>query len=366
MKSKHAKHPSADRLKAGKYHVNEFGIYGTDCSSIQFIVDDLIQDLQDFKCLYVDADHKAEGTSSSFQIREKQFNYSFESHLFDQEKQLNANKAEVVFVNGNHYPAQNQIIVINDKKRESLLRRVDQLDSIFAILVNNSEDEIYPFLKEKMNKNTIIIKGDNKALLLREIRNKIQSPKLKALILAGGKSQRMGHDKSQIQYHGKSQESHLQDLCLSCGLDTYISKSHDYDGNLENCLRDRLVNMGPLGAICTAFMKDRNTAWLVIACDMPFIDKKSINTLIESRKKGVFATSYSMSLENFPEPTFTIYEPRIYKRILEFMSLGYTCPRKVLINSEIKKIVPNNLNILRNINTQSEMNLIEKQIQQLD
>lgn len=362
MKKKHKKHPIADRIKCGQYHSLEFGIYGTDCKSINELVNKLSQNLNHYNCLFIDADHQENNQGAFYQTKEKQFHYSYKNKHFTQDNVLLSNSAELVFVNGNHYPASNQIIIINPQKEASLKRRVDQLESIFAVIVNKDSNEIYPFIKEKINKETLIIKQENIGLLVNAIKSKIEKPKLKALILAGGKSLRMGEDKSQINYHGKSQEEHLVDLCKSCGLDTYISKGASYTGDLQNVIKDRMIDMGPFGAICTSFMHDRNTAWLVLACDMPFIDKDSIDDLINNRQLGSYATSYAMSNESFPEPTFTIYEPRIYKRMLEFLSLGYTCPRKVLINSSIKKITPKNIKVLRNINSQKEKDIAKNEI----
>jgi len=354
MKGKHKKHPPADRLKAGFYHPNEIGIYGTDCGSISELVKNLTAELSDLHCLYVDADHNSSDDLSNSQNKEKQFHYSFTQEVHHQDNLLQSNAADVVFVNGNHYPADKQLVVINPAKEASLKRRIDQLTSVKIVIVEESRDEIFPFLKEKMDDDTKVIKKSDFDQLVKSVTSLISRPTVKALILAGGKSLRMGENKSDIEYHGKPQSQHLHDLCLSCGIETYYSVAHDDASNSENVLKDRFVNMGPLGAICTAFMHDRHAAWLVIACDMPFVDKTSIEKLLSERNGSLYATSYSKSMDVFPEPTFSIYEPKSYQRMMEFISLGYTCPRKVLINSDIKKVVAANEKILSNINTPEE------------
>ena len=150
-------------------------------------------------------------------------------------------------------------------------------------------------------------------------------------------------------------DSHyIKNICEELGLETYLSKAYHYDRDETKVIKDRMVDMGPLGGIISAFMYDRNSAWLVIASDMPFVDKAAIQKIVKERQSSYYATSYSKTLDEFPEPTFTIYEPKIYSRILDFMSLGYTCPRKVLINSDIQKIIPTNTDVLRNINTPQE------------
>lgn len=351
---KHKKHPPANRLKAKKYHRNEFGIYGTTCTEINKFTTFLRTELSIFKSVIVDADHNVENHHTSIQIAEKKLHYSQSEGLYDQDKKLLVDSADIVFVNGNHYPATNQIIIINKDKEASLKRRIDQLDSVFAVIIEDNEDEIFPFLKDKLNDSTLILRKNEQCKLLSAIREKIEIPELKALILAGGKSMRMGFDKTEIAYNGKSQALHIKDLCEEIGLKTYISKDHKYQGDNTNIIKDRMVEMGPLGGIISAFMLDRNCAWLVIASDMPFVNKTSIEELINKRNNSEFATTYVLSEDSFPEPTFTIYEPRIYKRILDFLSLGYTCPRKVLINSDVQEVIVSDTNILRNINTPEE------------
>ncbi len=354
MNKKHKKHPPADRLKASNYHRNEFGIYGTDCASINTFVTKIQDQLSEFKTVYIDADHNAENHNTLKQFNEKQFHFSHKAFIFNQDKVLESNNADVTFVNGNHYPASNQIVFINPKKEASLLRRIDQLDSIFAIIIEENEDEIYSFLNEKINNNTSIYKQSEIDSLIKSIRTKMEHPPLKALILAGGKSMRMGEDKTQIPYNGKNQTLHIKELCEALDLETFISRSSNYEAYEQHDIKDRLVEMGPLGGIISAFMKNRNSAWLVIASDMPFVTKESIQHLVNHRKTSSFATTYVLNEKAFPEPTFTIYEPKIYKRILEFLSLGYTCPRKVLINSEVHKIIAKDSNVLRNVNTPDE------------
>ncbi len=362
MKEKHKKHPPADRLKAGFYHQNEIGIYGTDCASISELVKNCISELPEFHCLYVDADHSNTSDHGMSQSKEKQFHYKFAEGIHHQDNLLKSNAADVVFVNGNHYPAEKQIVVINPTKEASLHRRLDQLTSIQVVIIRESEDEIFTFLRDKITSSTLIIREQNISKLYNTIRKTIETPPLKALILAGGKSQRMGHDKSEINYRGKSQSEYMHDLCVACGLDTYYSRAQDHASDSPQVIKDRFVNMGPLGAICTAFMKDRHSAWLVIACDMPFVNKDAVERIIEARNPSRYATSYSKAMDVFPEPTFTIYEPKSYQRMMEFISLGYTCPRKVLINSDIKKVVATDEKILSNINTPQEKQEALKEI----
>jgi molybdopterin-guanine dinucleotide biosynthesis protein A len=46
----------------------------------------------------------------------------------------------------------------------------------------------------------------------------------------------------------------------------------------------------------------------------------------------------------------TIWEPRSYQVMLNFLAQGYSCPRKVLINSEIELLKVKDVKVLLNVN----------------
>ena len=126
----------------------------------------------------------------------------------------------------------------------------------------------------------------------------------------------------------------------------------NWDGH--DVVVDRMREMGPFGAIISAFMHDSSSAWLVLACDLPFIKKEDLKKLIDSRDSSKMATAFKASSKPFPEPLVTIYEPKSYPRLLNFMSLGYACPRKVLINSDVALLESEDETIVYNANTPEE------------
>ena len=57
----------------------------------------------------------------------------------------------------------------------------------------------------------------------------------------------------------------------------------------------------------------------------------------------------------------TIYEPKSYSILLQYLAQGYSCPRKMLINSDVE-IVEVEDNLIRNINTPEEYEAAIKQL----
>ncbi len=361
-KDEHQKHPPLKRPRIGAYHRCEWGVYGTGCSEIEAFFHELESSLSPtFSTVYVDADHSETITGQRLQVGEKIFS-SKAAMVWDSfDDKLIPISADAVIVNGNHFPSTRQIVFLNPKKEASLERRKDQLTDIRILIKEHDAQEVYEFLKDKLGAETKIFTRNQieavHALIKKDISYHI--PTLKALILAGGKSTRMGSDKSQLVYDGKeSQEIKMAKLCASLGLESHISKSAEFpDDHIGEIpvIKDRLTDMGPFGAIVSAFMHDPDAAWLVLACDLPFINEASLQRLLSQRYPSGVATAFKAVERPFPEPLITIYEPKAYGRFLEFMSLGYSCPRKVIINSDVRVLDLEDETVIENVNTPEEL-----------
>lgn len=179
---------------------------------------------------------------------------------------------------------------------------------------------------------------------------------LNALILTGGKSSRMGQDKSQIKYHNQSQVKYLTDLLRQKCQQVFISCRADQAHDLETqVIYDNFLNIGPAGGILSYFQEYPLTRVLVIACDMPFINLDSVQNLISKIDPFKMATAYENFDKKWPEPLFTIYHPKSQARFFQLLAAGHTCPMKLLFNSTIKKITTDNKLLLLNGNTPEEM-----------
>jgi molybdenum cofactor guanylyltransferase len=183
-----------------------------------------------------------------------------------------------------------------------------------------------------------------------------QSP-LNGLILSGGLSTRMGEDKRLIQYHGKSQEEYLFELLNLYCSEVYVSLNQNQKTNLPHIFDVNLSIKSPIVGIVSAFENNPETAWLVVACDMPFVNKKVIQHLIKHRNPEKFATAFLNPEENFPEPLLTIYEPKIFVELQESVKQGKKSPMKVLQSLEIEllKVIDNEM--LINVNTVMEKDI---------
>ena len=71
---------------------------------------------------------------------------------------------------------------------------------------------------------------------------------------------------------------------------------------------------------------------------------------LKKRNPSKVATVIKGKNKQFVEPLVTIYEPKAYPILLQYLAQGYSCPRKMLINSDVE-IIEINDDLIRNINT---------------
>ena len=181
---------------------------------------------------------------------------------------------------------------------------------------------------------------------------------ISALILSGGQSSRMGEEKRLINYHGKTQEQYLFELLSLYFSEVYVSTNQNQMTNLPHIQDLNFGVKSPMVGIVSAFNKNPDSAWLVVACDMPFLDEKAIEFLLKHRNLEKYATAFENPDEHFPEPLLTIYEPKIFPKLREAINQGKKSPMKVLQNLDVKLLQNYENQWIININTINERKAI--------
>ena len=181
-------------------------------------------------------------------------------------------------------------------------------------------------------------------------------PPLYGLVLAGGRSVRMGEDKGAIDWHGKEQRYYVADLLKQFCAEVFISCRAEQRGDIDpayKTLQDTFEGSGPIIAILSAFNAHPKAAWLIVACDLPLLDTPTIQYLMQHRDVTKIATTFKSPFDSLPEPLITIWEPRSHSLIEPYLADGFKCPRKLLIRNEnaVSILVPPNADALMNANT---------------
>src|SRR5262245_13674468 len=139
------------------------------------------------------------------------------------------------------------------------------------------------------------------------------TPPLFGLVLAGGASKRMGQDKAALQYHGESQLQWTYRLLNQYVDQCFVSVRPDQRDDSTRAslpqIVDRQPGRGPIAGIETALSEYPDAAWLILACDLPFLSEATLQNLIKHRDVSKIATAYRSAHDGFPEPLCAIWEP---------------------------------------------------------
>jgi len=181
---------------------------------------------------------------------------------------------------------------------------------------------------------------------------------LYGLLLAGGRSTRMGEDKATLRYGGRTQLERAMALLAPLVTRAYVSVRRDQRQDPVRAryaqIEDTLEEIGPIAGILAAQARHPDAAWLVLACDLPFLDAGTLAHLIAARDTQGLATAYRSSHDGLPEPLCAIYEPRSHALLERHVAQGRHCPRRFLRSIEARLVDEPDPHALDNINTPAE------------
>jgi molybdopterin-guanine dinucleotide biosynthesis protein A len=187
----------------------------------------------------------------------------------------------------------------------------------------------------------------------------MNTPRIHGLVLAGGRSSRMQRDKASIEFRaGETQLDAAMRLLEGRVARAYVSVRDDQKDDAARARYARIVDRGdiegPIAGISAALASYPDAAWLVLACDLPFLDAATLDTLLLARDPSFDATAYRSSHDGLPEPLCAIYEPRSRPALNAQIAAGRNCPRKFLINAHTQLLDQPNPRALDNVNTVAE------------
>lgn len=181
---------------------------------------------------------------------------------------------------------------------------------------------------------------------------------LYGLVLAGGRSTRMQRDKAALSYHGRTQLEWAMELIQPLVERAFVSVRPDQANDPVRSKFAQIVdtreNIGPIAGIVAAQAAHPDAAWLVLACDLPFLDSATLQHLLWARQPERLATAYRSSHDGLPEPLCAVYEPASREAIAAYVASGKQCPRKFLINANVRLLEEPNPRALDNVNTPEE------------
>ncbi|MEE8426710.1 MAG: molybdenum cofactor guanylyltransferase [Woeseiaceae bacterium] len=179
------------------------------------------------------------------------------------------------------------------------------------------------------------------------------------LVLAGGKSRRMGEDKALLVRDGTSQLEHIAALLQAVTDKVFVStRAEQQDERVRRRFEqivDQFDDIGPIAGILSAMQEYPHVDWLVVACDLPNVDDETIRFLLANRSVEQPFTAYRSSHDDLPEPLCAVYRTGADAIIRKFVDEGLVCPRKILMRSDTCLLSQPNPASLDNVNTPGDL-----------
>ena len=113
------------------------------------------------------------------------------------------------------------------------------------------------------------------------------APPLYGLVLAGGRSTRMQRDKATLSYQGHPQLDRAMELLSSCVEQAFVSVRNDQRLDPARARYPQVVDardgLGPIAGIVAAQALKTDSAWLVLACDLPYLNASVLQYLLDRK-----------------------------------------------------------------------------------
>ncbi len=186
-----------------------------------------------------------------------------------------------------------------------------------------------------------------------------RNSKMTGIILAGGKSTRMGSDKGLLSYRGKPMISYPIELLKSLGMPIIIiSSNNNYEQFGYPVFEDRYLNKGPVGGIYSGLTSSTNEFNLILPCDTPNLTLEIIEHLIDaSSGQQVTVPNYRGQLH----PLVGIYSKSILPRLKTNISenrlkMSILCKEFDALEVVLDSSVSNDVDYFANINNLEDLN----------
>ena len=144
---------------------------------------------------------------------------------------------------------------------------------------------------------------------------------LTVAIQAGGKSSRMGTDKSFVPFLGRPMIEVVRERVEGLGDELILitNTPEPYATLGLPMFGDDYPDTGPLGGIYTAIRHARNPHVLIVACDMPWLNRPLLEYLAGLRETADIVVP---RWDKFPEPLHAVYSQACLEPIREKLAAG--------------------------------------------
>ena len=182
-------------------------------------------------------------------------------------------------------------------------------------------------------------------------------------ILVGGSSRRMGQKKHLLEWRGKSWLAHVAQ-CANSSVDDlfYLGSARlPEDAPPGTSIEDQPDIQGPLSGILSALERRPNSAWIILACDLPRMNVSALSWLL-SQRSPTWDAIIPQSPDGYVHPLCALYEPTALILLKDLAVSGRGGPRQLVQHSSVlSPVIPvNMMEAFRNFNAPEDLAHLEE------
>jgi len=169
--------------------------------------------------------------------------------------------------------------------------------------------------------------------------------KLTGVLLAGGKSSRMGVNKALLVIEGKTNIERLRDRILLVTSEIFlVANDQNSFSFLEiPMIEDKKKGQGPLAGIEAGLSKSESSWNLIVACDLPFFNEKIVGVLLKKAKSIPEAQAIIPNINGREHPLYALYHQSALEVVKKSLKQDKRRIRDVLSQMKVETITEDDL-----------------------
>jgi molybdenum cofactor guanylyltransferase len=176
-----------------------------------------------------------------------------------------------------------------------------------------------------------------------------------AVVLAGGRSTRMGRDKALLPFEGRRMiehiigriEPHVREVLVSA------TDSGTYAFLGREVVVDSVAGQGPMRAVATALERASHDVVLVVPCDVPGVPVDLLARLLRAARSGAEIV-VPVTPDGQYEPLFAVYRRSVRNRLIDALERGERRIVSVYSSCDTMEVPMGSGDRLFNVNTSAD------------
>lgn len=152
---------------------------------------------------------------------------------------------------------------------------------------------------------------------------------LSAILLAGGKSSRMGRDKATLPFRGTALLEWQVQKLRGLGIEDIMLSGPGREAEGTRAVPDEFPGRGPLGGLHACMKAARNPDCLVLSVDVPLVPPQALAELIRVHRESGAAVTLLRHGDKW-EPLMGVYRSELYRAAEPLLQGRNTAVRRLL------------------------------------